>query len=154
MHTPSHARIMNGMTTEMTRFDQEKGRYSNTAPRFPLRVLRIPSRNRHFGRFSITDACTRTPAPARTQKPPEATLATLGTPHPSPDPSPCPRGDCAPSLPARIPELVTPSGRLHKFWSLGVQAGQIGWVRICRLQPLRSPFVPSGVLRGPSRASR
>lgn len=72
MLTPSHARIMNGMTTETTRFDPEKGRYSNTAPRFPLWVLRIPSRNRHFGRFSITDACTRTPAPVRTQEPPEA----------------------------------------------------------------------------------
>jgi hypothetical protein len=72
MPTPSHARIMNGMTTAMTRFDPKKGRFSNTAPRFPLWVLRIPSRNRHFGRFSITDACTRTPAPARTQIPPEA----------------------------------------------------------------------------------
>lgn len=73
MLTPLRARIMNGMTTETTRFNPKKGRYSNTAPRFPLRVLRFPCRNRHYRRFSLTDGRTHTPAPARTQIPPEAT---------------------------------------------------------------------------------
>lgn len=72
MLTHWRVRITNGMTTEMIRFDPEKGRYSNTAPRFPLRVSRNPFRNRHLRRFFLTDACPRTPAPARTQIPPEA----------------------------------------------------------------------------------
>lgn len=73
MHTPSHARIMNGMTTEMTRFDPIKVRYSNIAPRFQCEVPRNTPKHWDCSRFSFADAGTRTPAPARTRITPEAT---------------------------------------------------------------------------------
>ena len=136
MLTPSHARITNGMTTAMIRFDPIKGRYSNTAPRFPLSVLRIPSGNRHYRRFLLTDACPRTPAPARDQIPPEAILENRGSARaraqggdggrgssgpqprqtPTPNPARCPRPAPRSGLPSplvhhrfKLPPTDTPS---------------------------------------------
>lgn len=72
MLTPLHARIMNGMTTEMTRFDPIKVRYSNIAPRFQCEVPRNTPKHWDSSRFPFADAGTHAPAPVRTHIPPEA----------------------------------------------------------------------------------
>ena len=104
MLTPLHARIMNGMTTEMTRFDANKVRYSNIAPRFQCEVPRNTPKHWDCSHFPFADTGTRTHAPTRTRITPEAIQSFGVFFHPVQTPSHSPN-------PLALPEGVTPRRR-------------------------------------------
>ena len=61
---PFHARIIPFLTLKSSRFDAEKVRYSNIAPRFQSKVIQKPFVYRCFSALFLTDARTRARAGA------------------------------------------------------------------------------------------
>ena len=61
---PFHARIIPFLILKSNRFDAEKVRYSNIAPRFQCRVIQKPFIHRGFSALFLTDARTRARAGA------------------------------------------------------------------------------------------